>query len=91
MQPTDLPGTMPDVDRVAVAQALTDAEVAIVRAADLARRLVELTAELEHARAENQQLRTEVQHVQHLYDEIVGNRAYGLASRVWQVRRAIGG
>ena len=85
---SDLQGT---IDGISLAQALLDADVAITRAHDLALRLVELSEQLAKAREENLALRSQAAQSQALYDEIVQNRAYGLASKVWAIRRVAGG
>jgi chromosome condensin MukBEF ATPase and DNA-binding subunit MukB len=79
------------IDEISLEQALLDADVAITRAHDLALRLVELSEQLADAREENMALRSQAAQSQALYDEIVQNRAYGLASKVWAIRRAVGG
>ena len=79
------------IDGISLAQALLDADVAIARAHDLALRLVELSEQLAEARGENVALRSQAAKSQALYDEIVQNKAYGLASKVWAIRRAVSG
>lgn len=79
-----------DIDRLSLEQALIDAEVAIGRSRDLALRLVELRDQLAQEREANIQLRQEVVRVQGLYEEIARNRAYGMATKIWAVRRAFG-
>jgi hypothetical protein len=80
-----------DLDRLSLEQALLDADIATARAHELALRLVELQSELADERMKVAALHGEVERVQGLYDEIVNNRAYGLATKMWAVRRVIGG
>jgi hypothetical protein len=86
--PTELQDT---IDRLSLEQALLDASIATNRAHDLAIRLVELQTVLADERAKNAALAERAEHVQRLYDEIVTNRAYGLATKVWTARRLIRG
>jgi hypothetical protein len=79
-----------DIDQISLEQALVDAEIAIGRSRDLALRLVELREQLAQEREANLQLRQDLARVQDLYDEIARNRAYGMATKVWAVRRAFG-
>jgi hypothetical protein len=82
--------TSAQIDRLSLEQALLDAELAIARSRDLALRLVEVRAQLGEAREENLRLRAELEQSRGLYSEITGNRAYGIATKVWAVRRAFG-
>ena len=78
------------IDELSLQRALVDADIAIGRSRDLALRLVELRRQLADEREETMRLRTELDRMRALYDEIAGNRAYGIATKVWAVRRAFG-
>lgn len=78
-----------ELDRLSLAQALVDAEMATARVMDLTERLVDarqqlvrLRGELEHLRIEYVQYRVEQERVQ-------SSRAYRLAAKIWAVRNAL--
>ncbi len=84
-------GVAPEtIDRLSLEQALTDADISIARARDLAMRLVELRDELAVERAANVQLRAELDELRGRHDAVLGNRAYKLAAKIWTIRQAIG-
>jgi hypothetical protein len=78
------------IDRLSLERALIDAEIAIGRSRDLTLRLVEVRTQLANEREETLRLHQEVDRLRELYNEIAGNRAYGIATKVWAVRRAFG-
>lgn len=78
-----------ELDRLAMTQALVDAEMATARVADLTERLVDardqivaLRSELESLRAEYTQCRTE-------HEQMKASAAFRLADRIWTVRNAV--
>ena len=78
------------LDRLSLAQALVDAELATARVIDLTERLVDareqivnLRSELEHLRIEYTQYRVEQEQMQ-------SSAAFRLAARIWAVRNALG-
>lgn len=78
------------IDRLSLEQALIDADVALARTRDLALRLVEAREQLADQRRKSLQLAHELAETTALYEAILGNRAYRLASRAWAFRRAFG-
>jgi hypothetical protein len=87
----DSGGLTPEsIDRLSLEQALVDADVALARTRDLALRLVEAREQLAEERRKSLQLADALTETKALYDAILGNRAYRLASRAWALRRAIG-
>jgi len=78
-----------ELDRLSLAQALRDAEVAGARVADLTQRLIGLTDELAEARRELAALRAEDAELRDVHDRMRGSRAFRLAERIWAVRNAL--
>ena len=79
-----------DIDAISLEAALLDADVAILRSRDLMLRLVELRAELDAERVNSETLTMALHESRNLYNEIVQNRAYRTASKVWLIRGALG-
>jgi hypothetical protein len=79
-----------DIDAISLEAALLDADVAISRSRDLKLRLVELRAELDAERVRSEALAAALDESRALYNEILQNRAYRTASKVWLIRGVLG-
>ena len=79
-----------DIDAISLEAALLDADVAISRSRDLMLRLVELRSELDSERMKSERLTAALDESRKLYNEIIQNRAYRTASKVWLIRGALG-
>jgi len=78
-----------ELDRLSLAQALRDVEVANARVADLTQRLITAGDELLSARRELAALRREHDEFRATYDQMRGSKAFRLANRIWAVRNAL--
>jgi predicted nucleic acid-binding Zn-ribbon protein len=79
-----------ELERISLAHALRDFEVANARAVDLAGRLTSLSSELTEARRELDELRSQHEALLSAHEAMRRSAAYRLASRIWAVRNAIG-
>jgi len=83
--------TVEMIHRCSLVAALHDTDVAVARSHELAMQVVILRIELADHRAERVALRAELDASRQLHAEIRASRAYRLASKVWSLRRAVGG
>ncbi|MGH9181518.1 MAG: hypothetical protein ACRDY5_07380 [Acidimicrobiales bacterium] len=78
-----------ELDRLSLAQALRDVEVASARVADLIQRLIGVGDELLATRRELDGLRREHDEFRATVDQMRSSRAFRLANRIWAVRNAL--
>ena len=78
-----------ELDRLSLAQALRDFEVANARVVDLTQRLVGASQELVAARQELETLRREHEELRAEHDQMRRSRAFRLASKIWAIRNAL--
>lgn len=78
-----------ELDRLSLAQALRDVEVANARVADLTQRLIGAGDELVSTRRELDQLRREHDDFRATVDQMRSSKAFRLANRIWAVRNAL--
>jgi len=94
--PTNQSEVAGKIDGLSLTQALIDAEVANLRAADLTKRLIEsnirangLTTTMSQLAQDLQALRLELRAAQTRYDELVASKAYQLMKVIWAIRRML--
>lgn len=78
-----------ELDRLSLAQALRDAEVANARVVDLTQRLIGAGDELLATRRELDALRREHDEFRATVDQMRSSKAFRLANRIWAVRNAL--
>ncbi|MFP5376771.1 MAG: hypothetical protein ACLGIO_08330 [Acidimicrobiia bacterium] len=92
--PRPVPGPPPDglereMDRLSLAQALLDVEVANARVVDLTHRLITAGQELATARRDLEALRREHDHLRSTHEQMRRSKAFKLANRIWNIRNAL--
>lgn len=84
--PTDLEH---ELDRLSLAQALRDFDVANARVVDLTQRLIAAGDELAEARRELEELRRQHDELRSTHEQMRRSKAFKLANRIWAVRNAL--
>jgi hypothetical protein len=88
--PADPSRLQAELDRLSLAQALVDTEMANARVIDLTERLVGARQEVARLRGELEELRIEHARAQAEHQRMQSSQAYRLASRIWAIRNVIG-
>lgn len=78
-----------ELDRLSLAQALRDFDVANARVVDLTHRLIAAGDELKALRQELEGLRREHDELRTTHEQMRRSKAFKLASRIWAVRNAL--
>lgn len=78
-----------EIDRVSLAQALADAEMATARVIDLTERLLEARQQIVDLRGELEELRIEHAQYRAEQERIRSSQAFRLAERLWSLRNAL--
>ncbi|MGI8684162.1 MAG: hypothetical protein ACR2MO_03540 [Acidimicrobiales bacterium] len=78
-----------EMDRLSLAQALHDFDVANARVVDLTQRLIGTGRELAAVREELAALQREHEELRSVHDRMQLSRAYKLANKIWAIRNAL--
>lgn len=78
-----------DLNRVSLAAALQDFEIANARVIDLTQRLIQTNDALVAAREETSRLRAELTELNDRHEAMRGSAAFRLASKIWAVRNGL--
>lgn len=78
-----------ELDRLSLAQALRDFDVANARVMDLTQRLIAAGDELKFLREEMEGLRRQHDELRTTHEQMRRSKAFKLASRIWAVRNAL--
>lgn len=78
-----------ELDRLSLAQALRDFDVANARVIDLTQRLITAGEELAVISRELERLRREFEELRSTHDQMRRSKAFKLANLIWSVRNAL--
>lgn len=78
-----------EMDRLSLAQALHDFEVANARVVDLTQRLIGTGRELAAAREHLASLQREHEALRSTHEQMQRSRAFKLANKIWAIRNAL--
>lgn len=78
-----------ELDRLSLAQALRDFDVANARVVDLTHRLVGAGQELAAVRQELETLRRQHEELRTTHEQMRRSKAFKLADRIWAIRNAL--
>jgi chromosome segregation ATPase len=79
-----------EIDRLSLAQAIRDFEIANARTIDLTQRLISANERIRELQKEADELRVTLASLQAAHDAMKGSHAFRIAEKIWAVRNAVG-
>jgi len=83
-------GVAAQLDRISLAQAIQDVEIANSRVMDLTQRLIAANNEIVGLRRRVDETHFSLQQLRDEHDSMKGSVAFRIASRIWAIRNAVG-
>jgi hypothetical protein len=88
-QPTDDAALREEIDRLSLAQALRDFEVANARVVDLTQRLISANDKVVDQQLQLDKLRVELAELRSVHEAMRGSAAFRIATKIWAMRNAL--